>query len=576
MSTLIFLSSYTPYSTVNTQQFQIDAAAVLRMKAVIQPAEPEPTNSPTLPPGSPTQSPTTPPPTQSPTTPRPTIPSFLGYEYVGEGECRDDSMLDEGTYNYVPFESSSPDECPGKCALYYWDDNLGFRGFEFTTNPASTCKCLFDSNVEIPEIQQSTSSPSAQGEIFQVKVSSTNTTCYKRATTVEPPVDVAGYDYIGFGACLNDSNQRYNNTMALDASNLVECGEGCASVTDVLGFWALEDNFCTCLLNDPDATSSPTSTPSTSPTNSAIVTPTAEPQTSPPVSPPVGEVISLETDVQLILIGMTSVMDPEYKEVFEDECASFLDEMMKETVPPIFDAKCDVTNSQLVLSGTRRLESTISSSSTRGVHSNFGHHYLQEQSLQVDVNVKGSAFATDTMTEPSDILYNDMVYWTFAIDSAKLVQELKKRIDFDDLLEIKVEPVNDGGGSTTSTTSTASPPTTGSKSTKGRKNGKKGKGTATEYIATPSSEDSTTAKSSSKSSKTSSKSRRGLMEKQEQGQLSTYNTHNTRGSNSGKGFRRRTTATTRSGPITKSDFSEGFCYKIVSSKYVFASSSIYW
>ena len=413
MSTLIFSSSYTPYSTVNTQQFQSDAAAVLRMNAVIQPAEPEPTNAPTLPPGSPTQSPTTPPPTQSPTTPRPTIPSFLGYEYVGEGECRDDSMLDEGTYNYVPFESSSPDECPGKCALYYWDDNLGFRGFEFTTNPASTCKCLFDSDVEIPEIQQSTSSPSAQGEIFQVKVSSTNTTCYKRATTVEPPVDVAGYDYIGFGACLNDSNQRYNNTMELDATNLVECGEGCASVTDVLGFWALEDNFCTCLLNAPDATSSPTSTPSKSPTKlpSAIVTPTAEP---------------------------------------------------------------------------------------------------------------------------------------------------------------------DGGGSTTSTTSTASPPTTGSKSTKGRKNGKKGKGTATEYIATPSSEDSTTAKSSSKSSKTSSKSRRGLMEKQEQGQLSTYNTHNTRGSNSGKGFRRRTTATTRSGPITKSDFSEGFCYKIVSSKYVFASSSIYW
>ena len=502
MSTLIFLSSYTPYSTVNTQQFQIDAAAVLRMKAVIQPAEPEPTNSPTLPPGSPTQSPTTPPPTQSPTTPRPTIPSFLGYEYVGEGECRDDSMLDEGTYNYVPFESSSPDECPGKCALYYWDDNLGFRGFEFTTNPASTCKCLFDSNVEIPEIQQSTSSPSAQGEIFQVKVSSTNTTCYKRATTVEPPVDVAGYDYIGFGACLNDSNQRYNNTMQLsDATNLVECGEGCASVTDVMGFWGLEDNFCTCLLNAPDATSSPTSTPSQSPTKlpSAIVTPTAEPQTSPPV----GEVISLETDVQLILIGMTSRMEGEATlNFFEEACASFLDEMMQ----PIFGAKCDVRNQKLVSSDMRRLESTISSSDIDVVHNSFEHRYLQEQSLQVDVNVKGSAFATDTITEPSDILYDDMVYSTFAVDSAEFVQELKndvRGIDFDDLSEIKVEPVNDGGGSTTSTTSTASPPTTGSKSTKGRKNGKKGKGTATEYIATPSSEDSTTAKSSSKSSKTS-------------------------------------------------------------------------
>jgi len=235
---------------------------------------------------------------------------------------------------------------------------------------------------------------------------------------------------------------------------------------------------------------------------------------------------------------------------------------MQETMPPIFDAECDVTNQQLLLSGTRRLESTISSSSTRGVHSDFGHRYLQESSLQADVNVKGSAFVTGTMTESSDIKYSDMVYWTFAIDekSAEFVQELKgvRDSDFSDLEEIKVEPVNDGGGSTTSTTSTASPPTTGSKSTKGRKSGKKGKGTAT-----ASSPDTTTAKSSSKSSKTSSKSRRGLMEKQEQGQLNTFNTNNTHGSTSGKGFRRRTTATTRSGP-TKSDFSEGYCYKIIS------------
>ena len=383
----------------------------------------------------------------------------------------------------------------------------------------------------------------------------------------------AGYEYIGFGACLNDSNQRYNNTAELsDATNLVECGEGCAvladGLADVIGFWGLEDNFCTCLLNDPDATPNPTSAPSTTPSKapSAIVTPTAEPQTSPPV----GEVISLETNVQLNLIGMTSVMDGEANLVFENECASFLDKMMQETIPPIFDAECDVTNQQLVLSDKRRLESTISSSSTRGVHSDFGHRYLQESSLQAYVNVKGSAFATGTMTEPSDIPYSDMVYWTFAIDqnSDEFVQELIDGVrgsDFFDLEEIKVEPVNDGGGSTTSTSSTASPPTTGSKPNKGRKSGKKGKGTAT-----ASSSDTTT----SKSSKTSSKSRRGLMEKQEQGQLITFDTKDTYSSTSGKGFRRRAAATSRSSP-TKSDFSEGYCYKIVSSKVcAFISLSI--
>ncbi|KAL7547612.1 hypothetical protein ACHAWF_010891 [Thalassiosira exigua] len=202
---------------------------------------------------SPTATPTTLSPSREPTEP-PVIESFYGYEYVGEGQCQDPNSSAMRTYDSLSWESYSlPDDCPGVCAPYR--DVDGFRGFEFVSQ---SCKCLFDRGRDLTDLVAPqdlelatvySSDESAQGSIATV-IPTANVACYK-VVAIVPPEDVEGFDYVGYGNCLDESNLRYGNIVELSAVRLAECGSACESENNIRGFW-MQDTACHCLRDSDD------------------------------------------------------------------------------------------------------------------------------------------------------------------------------------------------------------------------------------------------------------------------------------------------------------------------------------
>ena len=68
-----------------------------------------------------------------------------------------------------------------------------------------------------------------------------------------------------------------------------------------------------------------------------------------PASPtiPIIEPINLETNIQLQLTTMSSEMNEETTNVFEQTCNQFLNEMLVDASPSIFDVECVVTDQTL-------------------------------------------------------------------------------------------------------------------------------------------------------------------------------------------------------------------------------------
>ena len=224
-------------------------------------------------------------------------------------------------------------------------------------------------------------------------------------------------------------------------------------------FWPSYSPSSSYPTNSPS--SSPTKLPSSSPSVSPTTpSPTTSPTTSSPTLAPTKEVISLETNIQLQLVGMLSEMNDEATNVFEESCAEFLNKFLGEAQPPIFDVECEVTNQQFLSAGRlrRQLESTSSSSIRRGMHRSSEHRILQkeegedeESSLIVDVNVKGSTYPTESVTQASDVPFDELLYGTFTVQSAQFVDELKEngsdaRIDdFESLSNVyTIRNINDG------------------------------------------------------------------------------------------------------------------------------------
>ena len=224
-------------------------------------------------------------------------------------------------------------------------------------------------------------------------------------------------------------------------------------------FWPSYSPSSSYPTNSPS--SSPTKLPSSSPSLSPTTpSPTTSPTTSSPTLAPTKEVISLETNIQLQLVGMLSEMNDEATNVFEESCAEFLNKFLGEAQPPIFDVECEVTNQQFLSAGRlrRQLESTSSSSIRRGMRRSSEHRILQKEegeeessSLIVDVNVKGSTYPTKSVTQASDVPFYELVYGTFTVQSAQFVDELKEngsdaRIDdFESLSNVyTIRNINDG------------------------------------------------------------------------------------------------------------------------------------
>ena len=151
-------------------------------------------------------------------------------------------------------------------------------------------------------------------------------------------------------------------------------------------------------------TSRPTSPMTSTPTASSPVA-TVAPTRSHSASPLPG-VISVETNIQLQLIGMHAQLDVKASDVFKQSCDSFLEEYMAEAQPPIFTVNCEVTKQQF-LSG-RRLRA--------------GRGLEEESSLLVDVSVKLNANATKTAMKAPTI----QVIETFVMHSSQFVEQLQE------------------------------------------------------------------------------------------------------------------------------------------------------
>jgi len=172
---------------------------------------------------------------------------YFGYDYVGEGQCLDNFPTGGRTYSYLSEASSLLSDCPSKCAPYR--DLTEFRGFEFEFL-TTTCRCLFDSDVDSSIITQEGSG--GDGIIATID-STTNVGCFKKGF-LEPPVIVPGFEYIGFGQCLNDMDEQYNYVpiSELTGDIITNCGAGCNALdsADPIGFWADVESdpvACRCL-----------------------------------------------------------------------------------------------------------------------------------------------------------------------------------------------------------------------------------------------------------------------------------------------------------------------------------------
>ena len=217
-------------------------------------------------------------------------------------------------------------------------------------------------------------------------------------------------------------------------------------------------------ISTPVATQEPTSMASYDSLESSL-------SSSPPTTK---EPITVETNIQLQLAGMTNEMNEESTSIFEQSCEQFLNDFLAEADPPIFDVECTVTNQQLLpgsgsrargLRGLRHRnllgglefsnnnededtaeteESEPDEEEESSILDNLQDEFkdklefLQSQlpadsnaneeavepSLLVDVNVKGSVYPTDSVTEPSHVPFDDLVYGASAVQSSLFEKQL--------------------------------------------------------------------------------------------------------------------------------------------------------
>ena len=224
------------------------------------------------------------------------FPNYFGYDYVGEGQCLDDFPTGGRTYSYLSEASSLLSDCPSKCAPYR--DLTEFRGFEFEYL-TTTCRCLFDSDVDSSIITQEGSGGDG---IIDTVDTTTNVGCFKKGF-LEPPVIILGFEYIGLGQCLNAMDEQYNYVpiSELTGDIITNCGAGCKALDpNLIGFWADPESDpvdCRCLYESgvsiPDLVTVPNSATGQITTSDytsgqcyfKIPDPTMVP-TNPPTTPP--------------------------------------------------------------------------------------------------------------------------------------------------------------------------------------------------------------------------------------------------------------------------------------------------
>ena len=139
----------------------------------------------------------------------------------------------------------------------------------------------------------------------------------------------------------------------------------------------------------------------------------SQPTSSPDLNPPscIGCVLSLQANVRVQLDNIDEVLDDNSKSLFENVCASFLDEQLSIATPPISNIKCTVKEESIKAHSIARFlrdKRTLS------------------QLYLADVLITGSTFSTQSHQTPESIKFKDLCVGTFTVQGFLFVRALKE------------------------------------------------------------------------------------------------------------------------------------------------------
>ena len=170
----------------------------------------------------------------------------------------------------------------------------------------------------------------------------------------------------------------------------------------------------------PPTTSAPslspiTDAPTTPPSNATMI------EEQEDIVKPTAETFEVRSIVNVELGNLNSQMNDDDTVLFESVCDDFLNENLVLATPPIYNITCDVI-SQTVAEERRRRRYLKSSSHLLTIS-------LQRAlagSLTTEVEVTGIVEQTDTVQEPADVPFDDLLVGTFNVQGEFFLEALKE------------------------------------------------------------------------------------------------------------------------------------------------------
>ena len=140
------------------------------------------------------------------------------------------------------------------------------------------------------------------------------------------------------------------------------------------------------------------------------------PTRSPSVEVLTSSQVHFESEVQIEMQNISSILSNDAVEVFEESCVEFLSGELASAVPPVFNISCAVKKQQLLgrrLNGARL------------------RRLSESQSLLIDIDVSGYSYEKDVLINYSSSKLSDLVYESLAVQSAEFIKLLKENGDAD-------------------------------------------------------------------------------------------------------------------------------------------------
>ena len=122
---------------------------------------------------------------------------------------------------------------------------------------------------------------------------------------------------------------------------------------------------------------------------------------------------------------MVGVMDDNATAVLEQSCDEFLNDMLSMAETPISNVKCQAMSQEYLGLGEGRRRLGFATTNNYRREGGGGGDRRLSGSLSVDVNVKGTATATSSVRDSSDIPFDALVVGTFNANSPVFISQLQ-------------------------------------------------------------------------------------------------------------------------------------------------------